>query len=104
MAISSNKRITILNPSEINQLYRLPQFTTAERTEYFTLTDEEEAIVARFRSLETKAYFILLLGYFRVKPMIVHFRFRDVRDDLYHIMARYFPGRALPRALSTCLT
>ncbi|MGI9289532.1 MAG: DUF4158 domain-containing protein, partial [Pseudomonadales bacterium] len=97
MATSSNKRITILNPSEIDQLYRLPGFTAAERTEYFTLSDEEEEIVARLRSLETKAYFILLLGYFRVKPVIVHFRFREVREDLHHIISRYFPGSTLPR-------
>ncbi len=75
---SNDKRITILTAAEIKELYSLPKFTAIERKNAFYLTEESEAIVNSFRQLETKAYYILLQGYFREKPILFTFHFRCV--------------------------
>ena len=78
---STDKRITILSATELKELYSLSQFTPAERKEAFYLTEESEAIINRFKRLEMKAYYILLQGYFREKPMLFTFQFKQVQED-----------------------
>lgn len=64
------KRIKILSNSEVNELYGLPRFNHADREDYFSLDEETQRLVNECRRIETKCYFILLLGYFRSKPII----------------------------------
>jgi hypothetical protein len=94
---SNGKRITILTAAEVKELYSLPKFTAIERKNAFYLTEESEAIVNSFRQLETKAYHILLQGYFRENPILFAFHFRQVQEDLSYIMETYFPGKKPPR-------
>jgi len=93
----NDKRITILTAAEIKELYSLPKFTPIERDDAFYLTEESETVISSLRRLETKAYYILLQGYFRAKPILFTFRFRQVKEDLSHIMKKYFPGKKFPR-------
>ncbi|MBB1352221.1 MULTISPECIES: DUF4158 domain-containing protein [unclassified Pseudoalteromonas] len=58
----TTKRIQILTSSEINELYALPNFNHTDREDYFSLDSETQKLVNELRRLETRVYFILLLG------------------------------------------
>ena len=87
---STTKRIKILNESEINKLYALPNFNRIDREDYFSLDNETQKLVNELRRLETRIYFILLLGYFRSRPIIFSFSFSQVSSDLDYVKGRYF--------------
>lgn len=87
---STTKRIKILNESEINELYALPNFNRIDREDYFSLDNETQKLVNELRRLETRIYFILLLGYFRSRPIIFSFSFSQVSSDLDYVKGRYF--------------
>ncbi len=84
------KRIQILNQSEINELYALPNFNRTDREDYFSLDNETKALVSGLRQTETKIYFILLLGYFRSRPIVFNFTFSDVIADFEYVRNRYY--------------
>jgi TnpA family transposase len=84
------KRIQILTSSEINELYALPSFSRTEREDYFSLDKETLLLVNTLRRTETRIYFILLLGYFRSRPIIFNFTFSDVEIDYNYIKNKYF--------------
>lgn len=94
---TTTKRLTILNDSEIEAIYALPQFNPAERAEYFYLDDAAQSAVDKLRRFDTKVYFILSLGYFRARPTMRHFHFKNVQDDLAYVCETYFPGKKCPR-------
>ena len=97
MSKQSDKRRYILSQSEISELYCLPRLNNIQREQSFSLADEELRAVNKQSLLSSKVYFILLLGYFREKPVIGQFRFRDVKDDLKYAVNRYYPDQKLPR-------
>ncbi|MBO1915721.1 hypothetical protein J4727_00645 [Providencia rettgeri] len=43
--------------------------------------------------IETKIYLILLIGYFRAKPVVAQFKLREVKHDVDYIYATHFPNR-----------
>ena len=97
MSKQTDKRRHILSHSEVSELYSLPRLNNIQREQSFSLADEELKAVNQQSSLSSKVYFILLLGYFREKPLIAQFRFRDVKDDSKYVVNRYYPGKKLPR-------
>jgi hypothetical protein len=97
MSKQTDKRRYILSQSEISELYCLPRLNNIQREQSFSLADEELKAANQLSSLSSKAYFILLLGYFREKPVIAQFRFREVKDDLRYVVNRYYPEQKLPR-------
>ncbi|MCP4988990.1 MAG: DUF4158 domain-containing protein [Colwellia sp.] len=94
----TTKRIQILTSSEINELYALPNFSRTEREDYFSLDSETQKLVNELRRLETRVYFILLLGYFRSRPIIFNFAFDDVVADLDYVRSKYFDGKDMTLA------
>lgn len=90
---STTKRIKILNETEINELYALPNFNRIDREDYFSLDNETQKLVNEFRRLETRIYFILLLGYFRSRPIIFSFSFSQVSSDLDYVKGRYYSDK-----------
>jgi len=52
------------------------------------------------RNRYNRVYFVLLLGYFKVKPVVLNIRYSDVREDLQFIAGEFFPGMKLGR--KTC--
>ncbi|MDO6653308.1 DUF4158 domain-containing protein [Colwellia sp. 1_MG-2023] len=98
----------MLTSSEINELYALPNFNHTDREDYFSLDSETQKLVNELRRLETRVYFILLLGYFRSRPIIFNFSFEDVVVDLDYVRTKYFNGKDmmltdLPRTTKTKL-
>ena len=92
-----SKRISILAEAEIDELYVLPWFTQKEREEYFSLDDEILREVRSMRKMGSTLYLIVLIGYFRAKPVSLTFRFQDVQADLEYIRDTHFPGRKIPK-------
>ncbi|WP_191603807.1 Tn3 family transposase [Marinomonas algicola] len=93
MSSSNTKRIQILSESEINELYALPNFNRKDRDDYFSLDSETQRLVNELRRIETRVYFILLLGYFRSRPIVFNFSFSQVRSDLDYVRAKYFSDK-----------
>lgn len=93
---STKKRLSILSESEVNDLYSVPKFTDQQRGHFFNITPQEELFVKKRRELISKAYLVLLLGYFKAKPVTLKFKLSDVRDDLRYILEKYFDAKKLP--------
>jgi hypothetical protein len=65
------KRLKILSPADIIQYYEAPVFTSDEYDYYFKLDIHEEGILQEVGFVSSKAYFILLLGYFKAKQQLL---------------------------------
>ena len=70
---TNQKRITILTPEEVNDIYDCPIFSAVDREDYFAFDEEILAVVNALDKIETKLYLMLLIGYFRVKPVVPSF-------------------------------
>jgi len=85
------KRLKILSNDEIEAIYGIPCFTHEERIEYFSLSPSEKAILEQLRSIKSRMYFILQLGYFKARHLFMTFSIREVLEDAKYIQERYFP-------------
>ncbi|MCB5362034.1 hypothetical protein BCU85_24500 [Vibrio lentus] len=94
-------RIHILSDLEIHDLYSRPILSQAEREEFFSIDPNIRKILQRMGKIETRIYLILLIGYFRAKPVVPRFRLRDVKDDVDYIYATHFPNRKPKYSLIT---
>lgn len=84
-------RIDTNDTAEYRDLYDPPHFNDNDRNYFFNLNDLETSALKQFRMVQNKAHFILLLGYFKAKPVTLTFTWGMVKSDLTHIYARYFP-------------
>ena len=85
-------RIQILTVDEIRELYQRPEFNQAEREEYFSLDEKLLQCIGAMSKIETRLYFILFMGYFRVKPVFPMIHLKDVEKDVSYICKTYFPN------------
>nr|WP_230322514.1 MULTISPECIES: DUF4158 domain-containing protein [unclassified Bacillus (in: firmicutes)] len=90
--MNTQKRLTILTTDEINQLYSRPHFTTKERVQYFSLSQMENELLYTLRSIKSKIYFILQLGYFKSKHLFFRFDLCEVEEDIQYILKVHFNG------------
>ena len=58
---SDDRRLFILNKSEISDIYGLPQLSDVQRDECFSLSSHEFTAMQEIRSVKSKAFFILNL-------------------------------------------
>lgn len=87
----SSKRLSILLESEINELYSPSSLTSEQRRHYFSLNDIELDSFNKFKDRYSQLYLVLLLGYFKIKPVILNFTFSQVKDDFKFVASEYFP-------------
>ena len=80
------KRLTILTNSEINKLYKIPEFNNEQRSFYFFLSDLEKKEMEFFRSIESRIHFILQLGYFKCKGIFFKISFSENQEDVNYIV------------------
>lgn len=73
------KRINILTKSEVNELYQVPSFNAAERSEYFSLDISLKKEIDKVININSRVYLILIIGYFRYKPVLAEFTSKNVR-------------------------
>jgi len=96
-----NHRLFILKDKEVEALYRLPQFTDREKADYFTLEEEEMALLVLFRTVISKIFFILQLGYFKARKKFFGAQLVLAQEDLGYLASRYFPQLSLqPREMT----
>ena len=89
---SQGKRLSLFSLPEVQELYSVPQFNQHERDYFFTLTDEEYAAVSRLNSYRNRIHLVLMLGYFKVKPVCLVYGWKDIADDYRYVAERYFPS------------
>lgn len=87
---SGQKRLKILGEDELTSIYGRPHFTYEDRCHYFSLSQPEKELLETFRSVKSKAYFILQLGYFKVKHLFFTFDLHEVEEDLRYILNEHF--------------
>jgi hypothetical protein len=95
--VSKTKRLSILTPAEIDDLYLRPQLTEDERIALFELTQEEQSILSSKISIASKVDAIIRLGYFKQKPHFFQFNLSEIPEDVQHVIERYFDSAVLDK-------
>ena len=89
------RRLSILTPQEIDDLYDLPHFTDQDRYLYFDLSPVERKVVGGVHTTSAAVQLILQLGYFKAKHQFFNYERETVLDDLRFIVKQHFPQRDL---------
>ena len=97
-ALSKTKRLRILTPPEIDDLFSRPQLTDDERTWLFELNQEEQKILVSRMSIAAKVDAIIRLGYFKQKQQFFSFDLQETTGDVNHVIERYFSPAALDKS------
>ena len=98
-----NERLSILTHSERKIIYDLPEFTNQERKLYFDLEKIEEDIISnQLKSINSKIYFILQLGYFKACYRFFKFSVDEVIEDIEYILRKYFPQYSIDTVKQGC--
>jgi TnpA family transposase len=95
----ATKRLKILSNAEIKELYNKPKFNPEQRAFYFFLNELQKQEIESLRSLESRIYFILQLGYFRSKLLFFNINFRELGEDIHYILCEYFPNEKFPKKM-----
>lgn len=77
---------------EQHDLYDPPLFNDNDREYFFDLNEAELFEFHQLRVTQNKAYFVLLLGYFKAKPVTLTFTWGMVQKDLYYIYQKHLPN------------
>jgi TnpA family transposase len=93
--MARDARLSILTAQEVDELYRLPRFTEADRRLYFDLSTAELKLVDDVVTLSVAVHLVLQLGYFKAKRQFFVYGLQAVVDDLEHILRRHFSARHL---------
>jgi predicted Zn-ribbon and HTH transcriptional regulator len=88
--MTRQRRLRILSEDEIKIIYDRPCFTYEGRCHYFALSQPEKELLRTLRSIKSKAYFVLQLGYFKTKKLFYTFDLHEVREDLQYILKEHF--------------
>lgn len=87
---TEQKRLRILGEDEFNTIFGRPIFTYEDRCHYFALSQPEKELLQRLRSVKSKAYFVLQLGYFKAKRLFFTFDLYEVEEDLQYVLKQHF--------------
>jgi hypothetical protein len=89
-AVQAQKRLKILSEDEVESLFGPPRFGHEERTEYFSLSHPEKQLLRKFRSVTSRACFVLQLGYFKAKRQFFSFHTPEAEEDLRYVLEQHF--------------
>ena len=87
---TQQKRLNILGDDEFTAIFGRPHFTYEDRCHYFLLSQPEKELLQRLRSINSKAYFVLQLGYFKAKHQFFVFDLQDVEEDFQYVLKEHF--------------
>jgi TnpA family transposase len=90
-----SKRLSILSQPEAQEVYSIPVLNARDREHFFTFTEDELAAVKRLHNHRHRIYFLLMLGYFKCKPVCLKLQWKAIASDYQYIAERYFPGANL---------
>ena len=104
--MKNQQRLYLLTSEELDFLYAIPQFTDAERRNYFALPNvilkQIQLKNYNYRKTSSKLYFILQFGYFQAKNIFFNFNnYNERSDDVKFIMQHYLPNDQIPNKLPT---
>lgn len=85
------KRLKILGDDEIEVMYGRPIFSQEEQVQYFSLSPEEQGTLPKLRTISSRIYFILQLGYFKAQYLFFNFNLQEVQGDARYVQQTYFP-------------
>lgn len=91
----TEKRTKILTETEITELFSPPPLNLNDQRFFFTLNDAELAESKKIRDRNQRCMFVVLLGYFKVKPVMLNPGYHQVKQDLKHVCKNVFPGSGL---------
>lgn len=86
------ERVQILSEAEQDEFFGPPIFTTNDQRFFFSLNDKEMVTALRFRNRGQRYMFVVLLGYFKAKPVLLSPGFHRVKQDLTCICETILPG------------
>jgi len=89
----------LFTPEEVLDIYGVPILNDVERSEYFTLNNEENKAVKKFNNHNNAVYFLICLAFFKVKKTLVKFQYREVTQERRYVMRRYYPNLPSPKTL-----
>ncbi|MBA3817088.1 MAG: DUF4158 domain-containing protein, partial [Parachlamydiaceae bacterium] len=87
---SEQKRLRILGEDELGSICDRPCFTHEDRCNYFSLSQPEMELLHGMRSVKSRTYFILQLGYFKAKHVFFVFDLHEVDEDLQYVLKQHF--------------
>ena len=95
------KRLTLLERLEYLAFYGIPKFSDRDREIYFELSDDENILVDKIKSINSKITFILQIGYFKNKYRFFNISSNDpvVIKDIDYICKKYFNDKKHPEII-----
>jgi TnpA family transposase len=90
--MTTEKRIKILTESEVQEFYSPPLLTANDQRFFFALNERERQTCKTVRQRRARCMLVLLLGYFKAKPVVLMPRYHQLKADLKYISQDVFPG------------
>jgi Tn3 transposase DDE domain/Domain of unknown function (DUF4158) len=91
----TEKRTKILTETEITELFSPPILNSNDQRFFFTLNDIELAESKKIRDRCQRCMFVVLLGYFKVKPVMLNPGYHQIKQDIKYVCKNILPGAGL---------
>ncbi|WP_446443371.1 DUF4158 domain-containing protein [Pseudocitrobacter faecalis] len=75
--------------------YMDPRFHLRRPTLFFSLNDKELAIAKSLRHRGQRYMLVVLLGYFKAKPVVLNPGFHQIKQDLKYVYQTVLPAQEL---------
>ena len=92
IAMAIQDRVLVLTEAEQAAFYGPPNFTANDKRYFFALNDKERSIARKFLVRNQRCMFVVLLGYFKAKPVVLRPGYHAIKADLQYVSQRVFPG------------
>lgn len=91
--MAHEERIKILTQAEESDLYGPPIFNEDEQRYFFSLNDPEIRSIRRLNNRESQCMCIVLLGYFKSKPVTIQPKYHTIKHDIQYVADNILPGK-----------
>lgn len=91
----TEKRIKVLTETEVTELFDPPILNSHDQRFFFALNDAELKESKKIRDRNQRCMFVVLLGYFKVKPVMLTPGYHQVKHDLKYICKEILPGAGI---------
>ncbi len=85
------ERVQILSEAEQDELYGPPLSPPPTNASFFSLNDKELAIAKSLRHRGQRYMLVVLLGYFKAKPVVLNPGFHQIKQDLKYVYQTVLP-------------
>jgi TnpA family transposase len=91
----TEKRLKILTETEIADLFGPPTLNSNDQRFFFALNEIELIHCQKIRRRDQRCMFVVLLGYFKVKPITLSPGYHQIKQDIKYVCSEVFPGSGL---------